>query len=229
MARKVAVIGLSTFGYQLACELERLGGDVLAIDSDAEIVQEIRDHVRRAVVCDALDRESLREVGVGDVDVVVIGLRSRLDASILTTMYVQDLGVKEIVALAVSDDHRRALERLGAGRIIFPEKDMASRLASHLLLPNLIDYLWVAPGYGMVEVEAPESFRGKSLVDLNIRRQFGVTVVAIRSPESEAVEGQPQPEDATPFVPTPDYVFYPGDRLIVFGKDDDIRRFPGGG
>lgn len=227
MARRFAVIGLGTFGFQLARELEKLGGEVLAVDRDPEVIQEIRDHVSRAVVCDALDRESLREVGVATVDVVVIGLRSRLDASILTTMYVQELGVSEIVVQAVSNDHRRALEKLGAARVIFPEKDMATRVASHLLAPNLLDYLWVAPGYGMVEIKAPESFLGKSLLELNIRQRHGVTVVALRSPAAAAIAGQPPPEGSPPFVPTPDYVFQADDVLIVFGKDEALKKFPG--
>jgi len=226
MKRKFAVIGLGTFGFQLACELEKLGGEVLAIDLDPEIIQDIRDHVSRAIVCDALDRESLREVGVADVDVVVIGLRSRLDASILTTMYVQELGVKEIVVQAVSDDHRRALEKLGASRVIFPEKDMATRVASHLLSPNLVDYLWVAPGYGLVEVKVPESFVGKSLLELNIRQRHGLTVVAVRSPGAAEGEKPSTPEEAPLFVPTPDYLFRRGDILIVIGKNEDLKKFP---
>lgn len=227
MARKFAVIGLSTFGYQLACELERLGGEVLVVDYNADVIQQIRDHVSHAVVCDALGRESLREIGLADVDVVIIGLRSRLDASILAAMYVQDLGVQEIVALAVSDDHRRALERLGVTRVIFPEKDMASRTASHLLAPNLIDYLWVVPGYGMVEVEAPDSFIGEALLELNIRQRYGVTVVAVRSQAGLHPTDRPPPEGPVPFVPTPDYVFQNGDVLIIFGKNETIRKFPG--
>jgi len=227
MARRFAVIGLGTFGFQLACELQKLGGEVLAVDRDPEVVQEIRDQVSRAVVCDALDRESLREIGVGSADVVVIGLRSRLDASILATMYVQELGVSEIVVQAASNDHRRALEKLGAARIIFPEKDMATRVANHLLAPNFLDYVWVAPGYGMVEVKAPEAFFGKSLLELNIRQRHGVIVVAVRSPGAATIAGQPSPEGSPPFVPTPDYVFQRDDVLIVFGKDEVLKKFPG--
>ena len=226
MARKFAVIGLGTFGFQLACELEKLGGEVLAIDRNADVVQDIRDHVSRAVVCDALERESLREIGVGDVDVVVIGLRSRLDSSILATMYVQELGVKEIVVQAVSDDHRRALEKLGAARVIFPEKDIALRVAGQLLAPNLVDFLWAAPGYAIVETRAPRSFLDKSLLELNVRQCYGITVVAVRSPGAAAAAGQPAPESPPPFVPTPDYVFRPEDVLILFGKNENLRGLP---
>jgi len=226
MRRKFAVIGLGTFGFQLACELEKLGGEVLAVDRDPEVIQNIRDHVSRAVVCDALERDSLREIGVADVDVVVIGLRSRLDASILVTMYVQEVGVSEIVVQAVSDDHRRALEKLGASRVIFPEKDMALRVASQLLAPNLVDFLWAAPGYGVVEAKAPPSFLGKSLLELNVRRNCGVTVVAIRSPGMPVAAGQPALESSVPFVPTPDYVFRADDILILFGKNENLQDFP---
>jgi len=225
MARKFAVIGLGTFGFQLACELEKLGGEVLAIDRNPEAIQDIRDRVSRAVVCDALDRDSLREVGVADVDVVVIGFRSRLDSSILVTMYVQELGVKEIVVQAVSDDHRQALEKLGAARVIFPEKDMASRVASQLLAPNLVDFLWTEPGYAIVEVKAPSSFSGKSLLELNVRQRHGVTVIAVRSSGMARPAGQRASEAPAPFVPTPDYVFRPEDELIVFGKNEDLNKF----
>jgi trk system potassium uptake protein TrkA len=226
MARKFAVIGLGTFGFQLACELENLGGEVLAIDRNAEVVQDIRDHVTRAIVCDALDRDNLREVGVADVDAVIIGLRSRLDSSILVTMYVQELGVSEIVVQAVSDDHRRALEKLGAAHVIFPEKDMASRVAGQLMAPNLVDFLWAAPGYGIVEIKVPSSFLGKSLLELNVRQRHGVTVIAVRSLGAAPVDGQPTPERSAPFVPTPAYVFRLDDMLILFGKNDDLQNFP---
>jgi len=226
MARRFAVIGLGTFGFQLACELENLGGQVLAIDHDAEVIQDIRDRVSRAVVCDALDRDNLREVGVADVDAVIIGFRSRLDSSILATMYVQELGVKEIIVQAVSDDHRRALEKLGAARVIFPEKDMASRVAGQLMAPNLVDFLWAAPGYGIVEVKAPPSFSSKSLLELNVRQRCGVTVIAVRSLGPGSAAGQPTPERTAPFVPTPDYVFRPDDVLILFGKNEDLQNFP---
>jgi len=226
MGRKFAVIGLGTFGFQLACELEKLGGEVLAIDRNADIIQDIRDHVSRAVVCDALDRDNLREIGVADVDVVIVGLRSRLDSSILVTMYVQELGVKEIVVQAVSDDHRQALGKLGAARVIFPEKDMASRVAAQLITPNFVDFLWAAPGYGIVEIKAPAAFFGKSLVELNVRQRYGATVVAIRSQQAASATGRPASEPSAPFVPWPDYVFRPDDILIVFGKDEDLKNFP---
>jgi len=227
MARRFAVIGLGTFGFQLAIELEKRGGEVLVIDKDPDVIQDIRDHVTRAVIGDALDRDVLREIGVAEVDCVVIGLRSRLDASILATMYVQELGVKEIIVQAVSDDHRRALARLGASRVIFPEADMAARVASHLIQPNVIDYLWATPGYGIVELRVPQSFVGNSLIDLNIRQQYGVTIVAVRSPqEFKAAGGRRKPEEAPPFVPSPDYIFKPGDVLIATGKSEDLKRFP---
>lgn len=227
MGRKFAVIGLGTFGFQLACELEKLGGEVLAIDRNADTIQDIRDHVSRAVACDALERENLREVGVADVDVVIIGFRSRLDSSILVTMYVQELGVKEVVVQAVSDDHRRALEKLGAARVIFPEKDMALRVASQLLAPNLLDFLWVAPGYSIVEIKTPSSFIGQSLLALNVRQRYGVTVVAVRSQAAAPPPGgQPAPEPAAPFVPTPDYVFRAGDVLVVFGRNEELQNVP---
>lgn len=220
MARKFAVIGLGTFGFQVACELEELGGEVLAIDRNESVIQEIRDRVSRAVVCDAHDRDSLREVGVGEVDAVIIGLRSRLDSSILTTMYIQEMGVDEIIVQAVSDDHRRALEKIGATRVIFPEKDMATRVASHVLLPNLIDYLWAGGEYGLVEVKAPEAFVGKTLLELNVRREYGVTVVAVRR-GGIGEDGEPH----EPVMPSSDYEFEAGDILLVIGKSDDLTKF----
>jgi len=226
MPRNFAVIGLGTFGYQLACELGKLGGEVLAIDRNPEVIQDIRDHVSQAVICDALDRDSLRAVGVADVDVVIIGLRSRLDSSILVTMYVQELGVKEIIVQAVSDDHRRALEKLGAARVIFPEKDMATRVARQLVQPSLVESLWVAPGYSIVEVKVPPSLVGKSARDLNLRQRHGITVVAVRSRAVVPSAAQPATEPPAPFVPMPDYVFQPDDDLIVFGKNEDIQAFP---
>ena len=221
MARKFAVVGLSTFGYQLACELQELGGEVLAVDSDPKIIEQIRDKVAQAIECDALDRESLQELNLGDVDAVIIGLRSRLDVSILTTMMLKEEGVPEIVALAISEDHSRALQKVGATRVVFPEKDIAIRTASHLMTPNLIDYLWAGSDYGLVEVSMPESFVGKTLVELNVRKRHGVTVVAVRHDE-KGEEGEPVP----PFVPKPDYVFQKNDILLVIGSNENINKFP---
>lgn len=240
MKRRIAVIGLGTFGMEIARQLATMGTDVIAIDKDPTVVQEISDLVEHAAVCDVNDRDSLRELGVDECDVAVLALRGHLDASVLAVLVLQELGVKEIVAQAVSEDHRRVLRRIGATRVIFPDKDMAERTAQMLITPDLLDYVTLAPGYGMSEIEVPDPFAGKTIIQVNVRQEFGVNIAAIRnkvdtpaSPKSSAEEreaAEPLSSHPTarshglPFVPPPNYEFKHGDLLICLGRTEDLRR-----
>lgn len=229
MKRRIAVIGLGTFGQELARRLSLQGCEVLAIDRDLELVEGIAEHVTKAAAADARDRDALRELGVDECDCAVLALRGHVESSVLALIVLQEIGVKEIVAQAVSEDHRRALLRLGATRVIFPDKDIAERTAQTLVSPDLLDYTTLAPGYGLSELETPPSFVGKSIVQANVRQAFGVNIAAVRNRQAGGAAPSSPSSSATakyglPFVPPPNYEFKAGDHLICLGRTEDLRR-----
>ncbi len=249
MARRVAVIGLGTFGQEVARNLSKLDCEVLAIDVNKDLVQDVTDVVTRAAIADVRDRDALRELGIGQCDAAILSLRSHIDTSVLAVLVLQELGVKTIIAQAVSEDHRRVLTRLGATRVIFPDKDMAERAAQMIVAPDLLDYVRLAPGYGLSEIEVPDPFIGKTIVQANVRQEFGVNIAAVRNrarpgtrpatpgsqarshkPKTESPRPETPPEErdeiaaGMPFVPAPTYVLREGDILICLGRTTDLRR-----
>lgn len=216
--RKVTVIGLATFGEELAVRLQQSGAEVTALDIDPQVVQAIRDKVSHCGVADGREAGVLREFNVDQSDVVVIGTRSHLEMSILILLTLKDLEVKEIVALAADENAARALELMGravAGnlKVVFPERDIAAREAQCIINPELSEYVELAEDFSFVEIALPEEFAGKSLPQLDVRRQYGVNVIAVRDRKKKP-----------PFVPTPDYQFEPHDRLLIVGPDENIRK-----
>ncbi|MBW1645950.1 MAG: TrkA family potassium uptake protein [Deltaproteobacteria bacterium] len=211
--RLYVVIGIGNFGYYTAKRLYELGQEVMAIDSDKDRVQSIKDYVSRAVIADATDRESLLQLGIQDVDVAVVSVGDRLDTSILITLYLKELGVKEVMVKAVTDDHRKILEKIGASSVIFPERDSGIRLANSLSSPNIIEHLPLSEGFSIMEVVPPKDFIGKTLKDLRLRNRYGVQVIAIK----EMVP------DRMNLAPDPEFVIKDSDMLIVVGPDESLE------
>ncbi len=180
MRKRVAVIGLGTFGQEVARQLMKVRCEVIAIDVDKDLVQEVSDDVTRSAAADVRDRDAMRELGVGQCDAAILSLRGHIDTSVLAILVLQELGVGEIIAQAISEDHRRVLLRLGATRVIFPDKDMAERTAQMIVSPELIDYVTLAPGYGVSEIEVPPPLVGQTILQADVRRQFAVNIAAIR-------------------------------------------------
>lgn len=209
MPKQFAVIGLGNFGFYLATTLFQKGHEVLGIDVNARQVQEIRDLVSRAVIADATDPQALKELELEKMDAVVVSIGSVLNSSILTTLNVKDLGVKRVVAKAVSDAHGRILRKIGADEIYFPEKDLALTAAQRLNNPNVLDYLPFMEGYSIVELSPPRAFIGKSLIDLDLINRFGIQVVAVK----ELV-----PENVV-MIPTGRFVVKDSDVLVMLGPD----------
>ncbi len=191
MKRRIAVIGLGTFGQEVSRQLVTLGCEVIAIDRDPEGVRDLADVVTRAAVADVLDRDALRALGVDECDCAVLALRGHIDTSVLAVLVLQELGVREIVAQAVSEDHRRALQRLGASRVVFPEMDMAERAAQIITAPDLLDYVNLAPGYGLSEIEVPTPFIDKTIIQANVRQEYGINIAAIRNRLDAAAPATP--------------------------------------
>ena len=214
MGRKIAVIGLGMFGASLAESLYEHGNEVLAVDIEKDVVQKAQDRCTRAVIADATDKDTLAELGLVEMDVVVIGLGAPLDRSILATLYLKEMGVKDIWAKAVSDEHGKILKILGATRVIHPEKDMARKLAATLSTPMMMDQLDLAEGYSIIEITCPPSFTGKSIMDLQLRNKYSLLIVAIKKPG----------EDEPIMLPTPDYVLRSGDMMVVMGAQENLEK-----
>lgn len=212
--RKITVIGLATFGQELARQMEKAGAEVTALDMDANVIQDIRDEVSHAVVVDGRDETALRELGIERSDLVVIGIRKHLEMSILIVLALQDLGVRQISALAAGEDEARALRRMGVDRVIFPELDIARREAQLILNPALTEYLELAEDFSMVEIAPPADFVGQTLISLKVRETFGVNVVAVRDNASH---------QSRLIMPQPDYVFEQDDRLLIIGRNEKIQ------
>ncbi|MCM3739877.1 TrkA family potassium uptake protein [Oceanobacillus luteolus] len=213
MSKDFAVIGLGRFGGSICRELSKEGKQVLAIDSDEMKVNEFKNIVSHAVILDSTDEESLKEIGIQNFEHVIVAIGENLQASILTTVILTDLGVERITVKAQNDYHEKILRKLGVNRIVHPEREMGRRIAHNVISNNILDYLDLSDDHSIVEVKAGVKMIGKSLLELNIRAKYGCNVVAIKRGEEIEV------------TPNPEYIFAHGDVLLVVGKDKDINRF----
>lgn len=208
--KSYVVIGLGLFGAQVARQLCRLGNEVLVIDLDGELVQAISGDVTNAVTADARDREVLRALGVRNCDCAVVSIGDDLGASVLAVMNLKELGVPYIVCKAHDSTHRRVLEKLGADKVVIPEREVAERLAHSLTSPNVLEYIELSKDYGIVEVPAPRSWAGKSIITLNVRAKLGVNIIAIMS------------GGAINVAPSPQYEIQKDDVIVVLGDYDAL-------
>lgn len=208
------VIGLGNFGFNLARTLHDRGQEVLAVDLDKEKIDRVLECSSAAIQADACDRDSLRAMGIEKADAVIVSLGERLDASILATLHLKELKVQRIIVKAVSEDHGKILELVGATDVVFPEKDMAIKLANTLAFHNALDYLPLSPGFSILEVAPPRAFTGKSLGQLGLRSKYHVTVIAIRELVPERLN----------LVPGADYLIKDSDILVLLGKDEDMSK-----
>ena len=211
---KFAVIGLGSFGSNIAKTLYEKGNEVLAVDEDKEKIDEVKNFVSHAVHMDAADKENLQALGIKDMDVVIVSLGPEMEASILTVLYLSEMGTKRIVAKALTEDHAKILESVGATETIYPEKDMAIKTALKLNCPNVLEYLPLISGFGIQEIAPPEKFIGKNLRELDLRNKYGIQVIAIK----ELI-----PEKTT-FVPKSDFVLKDSDILVIMGKHKQLEK-----
>lgn len=211
---KFAVIGLGSFGSNIAKTLYEKGNEVLAVDEDKEKIDEVKNFVSHAVHMDAADKENLQALGIKDMDVVIVSLGPEMEASILTVLYLNEMGTKRIVAKALTEDHAKILESVGATETIYPEKDMAIKTALKLSCPNVLEYLPLISGFGIQEIAPPEKFIGKNLRELDLRNKYGIQVIAIK----ELI-----PEKTT-FVPKSDFVLKDSDILVIMGEDKQLEK-----
>lgn len=211
---RFAVIGLGRFGYHLAARLYELGHEVLGVDQHEELVQAAHDRLSKAAVVDVRDKLQFRAVGIKDFDTVVISVGEHLEASTLAALYCKELDLR-VVARAVSEDHGKILEALGVDEVVYPERDMALRLAERLSHSSLVDFVSLGPDYQIIEMAAPSSFVGKTLADLGVRQRHHVHVLAVRDVLTETVT----------LVPPPNAVIRDSDVLVVLGRTQDNEKF----
>jgi len=223
--KQFAVIGAGLFGSSVARTLSEEGCDVLLIDSNEERVRDMDEVVSQAVQLDATDEKALKSVGIADVDAVVVSVGKDMEASILITMLLKEMGIKLVVAKAISEAHYKILARLGADRIVFPEREMGIKVANSLLHPSIFDYIEVAPGYSISETEPPPEIIDKSIEQARVRSKYGVEIIAIKRkrPVLDS-SGNSKLEDEVRIVPKSDEIIHEGDTIIVIGSEQNLEK-----
>ncbi|MBI2932865.1 MAG: TrkA family potassium uptake protein [Planctomycetes bacterium] len=215
---KIAVVGLGLFGKSLAVKLARAGADVIAIDANLELVDDIKDEVALAVKLDATDEKELRAQGVHEVDVLVASIGDDFESNQLLVILAKQFGIKKILARAPSPVHARILKLLGADEVVMPEEEAAAQAARRIVQPSLKGYFELIQGHSVAELEAPQSFHGKTLAELDLKQKYRVNLVAITRPV-ETNGGRVTVNT----VPMGTEIIRRGDILAVAGRDDDIK------
>ena len=211
--KQFIIIGIGKFGESIATNLCKMGHDVLAVDIDEERVQYIANKVTHAVQADATEEGTLEALGVKHFDGAVVTIGESVQASILITLLCKELGIRHVLAKAQNELHAKVLYKIGADRVVFPERDMGLRVAHSLVSTSFLDYIELTPDYSIVELKAAKDWQGKSLKDLNIRAEYGINIMAIKQDDKVVVS------------PAADDVIQRDDVLVVIGKAEDIYRF----
>ena len=213
--KQFVIIGLGRFRSSIAKTLYSLGNDVLAIDKDEDIVQEIADSVTHAVQLDATDENALRALGIRNFDVAVVTIGDNIQSSIMATLLVKELGVKYIIAKGHSDLHAKVLYKIGADRVVLPEKDMGVRVAHNLVSANILDYIELSEDYSVMEIQVLDEWSGKTLNELRLRSKYGINVMAIK--RGDEVNLSPSAED----------IIEDNDVIVAIGSAEDLNRLEG--
>lgn len=226
---KFAVIGLGFFGFALSKELSEAGHEVLAIDTDESHVRAIRDHVDMAVVADGTDVGALHQLGVSDVDTAVVAIGEGFEASLMITAHLQNLKVRRIYTRVINDVHGHLLDLMNVTGKINAEGLAAAYFSRQITNEAVLRYFGIDQDHGIVELELPDSYAGKTLEQLKFRSRHGLNVITIRRPKNP---GNPASGEEPDYVTTgpagPDFQLKSGDRLVVFGGLRDIENFCAG-
>jgi trk system potassium uptake protein TrkA len=206
------VIGLGRFGKSVAKRLFELGNEVLAIDDNDDNIQQVSGYVTHAVVGDARDEEVLRALGVRNYDCAIVAIGGDLAASILITLALKELGVPAVICKASNELNKRALERVGADRVIIPEREMAAKLAQSLASSSLLDFIELSSDYGIAEIVPPVAWVGKTIRELNVRAKYGVSVLSFKH------------ENEMKVLPSADEKIAEGTTIIVLGTNEQIAK-----
>ncbi len=213
MAKKqFAVIGLGRFGKSVARSLVETGNEVLGIDIDEETVQNFLESVSHAVQADATDEKTLRALGLQDFDSVIVAIGEDMQASVLITLILKEMGIKNLLAKALNESHGKVLERVGADNVVYPERDMGVRVARNLAGHIILDYLELDPSSSIIEIKTPKWMIGKTLGQLELRKKYGISIIGIS--RKGVLNINPGPNDQLDS----------GDLLAVLGRNEDLDK-----
>ena len=208
-----AVIGLDRFGSNLAVNLQQLGHEVIGIDSNAERVRRISDLITHAAIGDPTDEEVLRTLGVRNADVAIVALTENIQSGVLVTLMLKEMGMENVIAESTSEIHGRILTKVGADKVIYPEKDMGERLAKSLSNTNIMEYIDLSDEYSIMEIRVPKSWAGKSILELNVRVNYNINIIACRGTD-----------DSISISPDPNMPLVAENKLIVVGPNESIEK-----
>ena len=212
-AKQFAVLGLGRFGSAVAKSLYALGKEVLAIDVDEQKVADVTDYVTHSMVVDCLDEATLKQIDIGSFEVVIVAIGSDMEASILSALLCKEMGVKYVIAKAQSLQHRKVLKKIGVDKVVFPEMDAGQKLASLLSSTDMVEIAELAPNFKIIEIEAPEDWQDKSLIELKIRNKYGLTVLLVNR-EQQVFASL-----------TGEFVLQAGDKVVLCGEQKDLQKF----
>lgn len=210
--KQFVVIGIGRFGASLAKTLYSTGNDVLAIDKNEDLVQDIADYVTHAVQMDATDENAIRTLGIRNFDVAVVSIGDNIQASIMVTLLLKEVGVKYIVAKGSNDLHAKVLKKIGADRVVLPEQDMGNRVAHNLLSSSILDFIELSEDYSVMEIEVIDAWDGNTLQELKLRTKYGINVMAIKNDKKVKVS------------PSAETAINSGDILVVVGSVEQLTK-----
>ncbi|ERM36590.1 trkA-C domain protein [Clostridioides difficile P37] len=205
--KQYIVIGCGRFGSSVASTMHLLGHQVMAIDKNEDSVQSISDKVTHSLIVDVTDEQALRSLGLGNFDVAVVAIGSDIRASIMATLIAKEMGVELIICKAKDELQAKVLYKIGADRVVFPERDMGVRVAHNLVSDNILDHIELDPEYSIVEIVTPNSWVGKTLIELELRARYEITVLAIKTGKNINV------------TPSPDEELTAGSILVIIGQN----------
>lgn len=208
-----AVIGLDRFGSNLAINLQQLGHEVIGVDSNSERVRRISDNITHAAIGDPTDEEVLRTLGIKNADVAIVALTENIQSGVLVTLMLKEMGMKNVIAESTSEIHGRILTKVGADKVIYPEKDMGERLAKSLSNTDIMEYIDLSDEYSIMEIRVPKSWAGKSILELNVRANYNINIIACRGTD-----------DSISISPDPKMPLVAENKLIVVGANESIEK-----
>lgn len=213
--KQFAIIGLGAFGLRMLEELLRITSEIIIIDKDRDIIEKYKDQSKAAYITDVINETALKKIIPPEIDAVIVDLGGKVEASIMATNYLKKMGVREIIAKAQTDEHGEILKMVGATDVIFPDQEAAKRLTPMLASSVLFNFLPISKDLSLAEVRVNADCVGKTLVEANLRRSYGINVVAMKQSETEDFA----------FINDPSYVFSEADILLVVGSDESIGEF----
>lgn len=210
--KQYIVIGCGRFGASLATKMHYLGNEVMIVDKNEDAIQSIADEVTHAAILDVTDENALKTIGLGNFDVAIIAISSDIRASIMATIMAKEMGVSQIVCKAKDELQAKVLYKIGADKVVFPERDMGIRVAYNLVSENILDQINLDPEYSIMEIVTPKKWCNKTIIELDLRAEYEVNILAIKTDKGLNI------------MPSPNYEMQQGDILVIVGRNDNIGK-----